>query len=343
MKIESIEQAGFEEVWRATDPAASFTAYIALHNMKRGPALGGVRFWTYLNESEAVADVCRLAESMTYKSAVANLAHGGGKGVIVRPTGDFDRTKIMSCFGDFIEHLQGRYITAKDVGTTGQDMVTMKRQTRYVTGLPPESGGAGDPSPLTAAGVMAGLKVSITEKLGHSELKGLRVAIQGLGGVGIDLARQLSEAGCEVWGSDVDPKKLVVASQQFGVHSLLPEMIFTQEVDIFSPCALGQVLSAENIPQLKCQIVAGAANDTLASPEEDATALQARAILYAPDFVINAGGLIHVASEWEGYDSAKASQQIQQIGATLKEIYAHAATKKTSTHAAALAVALSRL
>lgn len=343
MKIELISCEGFEELWRAADPEKRFTAYIAIYSTKRGPALGGVRFWPYDHERKARADVLLLAKAMAYKAALAGLPHGGGKGVIIQPAGPFDRTVIMTCFGEFVESLAGRYITAKDVGTTSEDMVLFKRRTRYVTGLPIEAGGAGDPSPATAAGVIAGMKVSVNEKLGQKKLAGLSVTIQGLGGVGGAVARQLTEEGVIAWGSDVDPKRLVVATQQWGVHPVLPELIMEKEATIFCPCALGQVLSAETIRRLSCRVVAGGANDPLADPVTGSQQLHDKGILYAPDFVINAGGLIHVAAEWKGYNAQLVEAQIQQIGETLREVYAYALRHRVTSELAARRLAEAKL
>lgn len=343
MDIEAIEQNGFEELWRAADPDVGFTAYIAIHSTKRGPSLGGVRLWSYPNEEEAKNDALLLAQSMTYKAAVADLSYGGGKGVILQPAGDFDRAALYSRFAAFINHLEGRYITAKDVGTGPEDITVMGQQTRWVTGLPPEEGGAGDPSPMTAYGMLVGIKTSVQEMLGQEDLSGLRVVIQGLGAVGEEIGRLLAAKGCELWGSDIDPKRLVAVSQEIGIHPLLPEAVLTQEADLLCPCALGQVLNEESIESLQVKIVAGGANDQLTNPEQDAAKLKEKGILYAPDFVVNAGGLIHVATEWGGYDEGRARAKTEQIGVTLKEIYSYSKQHRTTTHAAAMRIAESRL
>lgn len=343
MKIKAIPQSGYEEVWEAQDAASGFHAYIALHNLRRGPALGGVRFWQYRSPQDALDDVLRLARSMTYKAAVAALPHGGGKGVILKPKGNFERHRIMENFAEFIDHLEGRYITAKDVGTDAQDMALFRKHTRWVTGLPEASGGAGDPSPLTAYGVRVGIEAAVSEALGQNSLRGIKVAIQGLGGVGAELARLLDEAGCEVWASDLLPQTLARLSRDYRVKPVLPEMLLELETDVLAPCALGQVLNQENIPRLKTKIVAGGANDPLTDESRDAASLRTRSILYAPDFVINAGGLIHVAMEITGYDAAKARAKAEQIGPTLKEVFAIANTEKITTLEAAKRLAEMRL
>ncbi len=343
MEFTRLEATGYEEVWRASDPAVNFLAFIALHNTRRGPALGGVRFWKYPNESEALADVLRLARSMTYKSAVANLPHGGGKGVILEPKAPYDRNQLYRRFAAFIDYLEGRYITAKDVGTHTSDLDCIAEETRWATGRSAERGGAGDPSPLTALGVKVGISSCVGAAFKKNDLSGLKIAIQGMGSVGAALAKLLAAEGCQIWGADVSAKKLTEMKTAAGVRPQFPELILSQDVDILAPCALGQVLDRHSIPQLKCKIVAGAANDQLADEESDAALLQERAILYAPDFVINAGGLIHVAMEWKGYDAALARQKTEGIGKTLREIFSIANEEKITTHHSAIRLAKSRL
>lgn len=343
MKIQRIDQPGFEEVWEAREEAIGFQAYIALHDTRLGPALGGVRFWPYPNSQAALADVLRLAQAMTYKAAVADLPHGGGKGVIIQPPGPFDRPVFIGRFAEFIKNLHGKYITAKDVGTNAQDMTQMRKTTRWVTGLLPEAGGAGDPSPLTAFGVLVGIQACLEEKRGNSSFEGIHVAIQGLGGVGAELSRLIIEQGGEVWGSDLNPKNLVRCSQLWGVHSVLPELIFETQAEVFAPCAMGQVLNSETIPKLNTDIVAGGANDQLQNEREDARRLREQGILFAPDFVINAGGLIHVAMELTGYDPDKAKKKTAKIRNTLKEVFQISRAEGITTWQAALQLAKARL
>lgn len=343
MKITSIPAPGFESILRAEDSERQFLAFIAIHSTQLGPALGGVRFWNYATEEAALDDVKRLAESMTYKAAVANTETGGGKGVIIEPPGDYDRRAIYECFAAFINHFRGDYITAKDVGTGADDIAAMRTISQWVTGLPADQGGAGDPSPLTGLGVCEGIRVAAELALGKKDLQGLRVAIQGLGAVGADVAQRLMAEGCEVWGTDINAKHVMACSTNLKFHSLLPEQIMTHEADVLSPCALGQVLNQKTIPELQVKVVAGGANDQLNETEADADRLHGRNILYAPDFVINAGGLIHVAEEWRGYDEAKAIQKTKRIGAILREIFALASKEKRSPHYAAIELAKERL
>ncbi len=343
MEIRRIETPGYEEVWRAEQPRDRFLAFIAIHSLKRGPALGGVRLWSYPEEASALEDALRLARAMTFKAAVADLPHGGGKGVLVEPTGPYDRERLYRCFAEFIESLQGRYISAKDVGTRTEDLGLMRQITRYATGFPTEQGGAGDPSPLTAFGVQIGIQASVEEKLKTRSLKGIRVAIQGLGSVGRALAGYLAEEACELWGADLAAGPVIQLSGRLGLHPQMPELILSQEVDVFAPCALGPVLNGRNIPLLQAKVVAGAANEQLENEGSDPKRLQERGILYAPDFVINAGGLIHVAQEWAGYDEAAARSKAERIGDTLREVFALARERHITTHAAALSVAKSRM
>lgn len=343
MKIQRVPQVGYEEVWEAKDPSINFHAFIAIHNTRRGPTLGGVRFWKYPSKEEALEDVLRLARSMTFKAAIADLPHGGGKGVILKPENDFDRSLFMDRFAQFIESLEGRYITAKDMGTHSGDMARMKKTTPWVTGLPPEEGGAGGPSPLTAYGILVGIRACVETLMGMASLKGIRVAIQGLGGVGGELARLLTQEGVEVWGSDLHPKNLVQLSQEIGLHPVLPELLLTLQADVLAPCAMGQVLNQETIPKLQAKIIAGGANDQLTDEDKDAKLLGKSGILFAPDFVINVGGLIHVAMEITGYDEKKARRKTEQIGPTLKEIFGIAKKEKITTWKAALKLAEQRL
>jgi len=343
MKVQEIKEAGYEKVWEALDPSVKFHAFIALHSTQRGPALGGVRFWSYPSPQHALKDVLRLARNMTYKAAVADLPHGGGKGVLLEPPGAYDRGALMERFGEFIQSLGGVYITAKDVGTHSSDMALIKKRTPWVTGLPIAEGGAGSPSPLTAYGVLVGMRTAVRVALGKESLRGIRVSIQGLGGVGQDLAHRLAKEGAIIKGSDLSEKILQTLQKQISLHPVPPGEIYFQTAEIFSPCALGQVLHPQSIAELKAPIVAGAANDQLEDEERDSLLLQEKGILYAPDFVINAGGLIHVASELVGYEAPQAWAKAEKIGDTLEEIFSMANKKGISSYRAAMSLAESRL
>jgi leucine dehydrogenase len=326
-----------EELVFCRDAASGLSAIIAIHNSSRGPALGGCRMWPYASEEEALSDVLRLSRGMTYKSALAGLPYGGGKSVVI---GDPRRDKSPALFealGGFVESLGGRYTVAEDVGISVPDVETMAKRTRHVAGV--TAGGSGDPSPATAYGVFCGLQASVEERLGRKDLEGLKVAVQGLGHVGFDLCRLLHEAGAELYVSDLDWERLSRAEEAFGAKLLQLEELMTAEVEVYAPCALGATLNEKSIPALKAKVVAGSANNQLARPE-DGLALKKRGILYAPDYVINAGGVININYERRPgqdrpHDKAAAFAHIAGIGETLKEIYALAESQGIATSEAA--------
>ncbi len=342
VEIKQLSDPDFEEIWQIEDASCSLTAFVAIHSTKLGPAIGGVRLRAYADQADAVTEVKRLAEGMTYKAAIAGLKYGGGKGVIMLPAGEFDRRALYQGFAELINHLQGRYISAIDAGTQLEDVAEMKRHSQWVGGAPESAGGSGDPSPITARGVLAGIKAAVEEALGSDSLSGVRVGVQGLGSVGSRLVELLNQAGCTVWGTDIDPRRILTLSAQTSLHSVIPEQLLAQDLDVLSPCALGSVLNEQSIPELQCRIVAGAANDQL-SHREDAQRLHERHILYAPDFVINSGGLIHIAVELAGAAEAKALEQADAIGETLREIFQRSKSEHINTHEAALAEAKRRI
>ncbi len=287
---------GHERVVFCSNPDVGLHAIIAVHSTVLGPGLGGVRMWPYANTDEALEDVLRLSRGMTYKAAAAGLTLGGAKAVIL---GDAKKDKteaLLRCFGQYVESLGGDYITAEDVGTSVRDMETILAETRWVTGVSDAMGGSGDPSPVTAFGVLQGMKAAAKVAYGDASLRGKCVAIQGLGNVGLHLASYLLEEGAKVFGADVYAAAQERA-EEAGVEIVPTTEILSVDCDIVAPCALGATLNPETIPQLKCRIVAGAANNQLAEEERDGADLHARGILYAPDFVGNAGGLINVYNE----------------------------------------------
>ena len=343
MKVTQHRREGFAEIWEFAEPAAQFHAFIALHDLSLGPALGGVRIRPYPDSAVALEEVLRLARQMTFKAAVARLPFGGGKAVVLLPTGSYDRAALMTRFGKAIESLRGRYITAKDVGSSETDMALIAQETSYVTGLPQALGGKGDPSPLTAYGVFLGIGAG-RKFLGDDRTwNEYRVGIQGLGGVGGHLAKELIRAGARVWATDTHPEKFQTACQSEELHPCGPEEIYDLPVDCFSPCALGQILNSQTIPRLQVHLVAGGANDQLADEKVHAGALKERRILYAPDFVINCGGLIHVAYERLGKVGEQARVKVQEVASTLQEIFSDSHKTQCSTHESALRVAKSRL
>jgi leucine dehydrogenase len=317
---------------------------VAIHSTALGPALGGVRLWHYPATTDAVRDALRLARGMTFKAAAAGLALGGGKGVICgpphAPTGS-ERCDLLRDFGDLVESLDGRYVTAEDVAISPPDLVVIRERTAHVTGLPPDRGGSGDPSPFTALGVEAAMKACARVRFASPELAGLRIVVAGLGHVGEKLARRLTEHGAQVAVSDIDPKKRRIA-EKLGARWIEPDEEMIAECDILAPCALGGAIDAGNLSLLHCEIVCGCANNQLAD-ESLAEALAARGILYGPDFVVNAGGLIHVYKEIRGYSEGHARELVLGIQQNLEGILRTAEARGITPLDAARAVALERL
>ena len=338
MKLfKELNSRGHEQVVFFNDPYSGLKGIVAIHNTTLGPALGGCRMWNYKTEEEAIIDVLRLSKGMTYKASIAGLNLGGGKAVIIGNSKKDKTEKLFRSFGRFVEGLGGRYITAEDVGTNINDMENVKIETSYVTGISKSLGGSGDPSPVTAFGVYIGMKASVKEKLKKNSLQGLKISVQGLGHVGTHLVDYLCKDGAEVYVTDIDKKRVDYILDKYSCNFIKPTEILSKKVDIFAPCALGAIVNQNTIPELNCSIIAGAANNILENPLKDSEALVKRNILYAPDYVINAGGLINVANELEGYDKEKAFNQAEKIYDTLMEIFKR--SKKdiiTTTQAAVL-------
>ncbi|HAK97008.1 MAG TPA: hypothetical protein DCM87_18960 [Planctomycetes bacterium] len=344
MRIQNLVVDGYERVVRAEDPARGFLGFVAVHDTTLGPALGGLRMWPYAHEREALADVLRLAEAMTWKAAAAGLPLGGGKAVIVADSRNGKTRERLAAMAEVVEMLGGAYITAEDVGINAEDLTLMRAHTSHVTGLPREDGGSGDPAPFTALGVFESIKVCLAEALGNAAIKGRRFAIQGLGNVGTQLARRLVEAGGNVVGADVCAEKAAAAAKALGIAVVDPGEILYEQCDVLAPCALGAVISEKSIPRLRAAVVAGAANNQLAETR-DAARLKDRGILYAPDFVINAGGLINIAVEIEpaGYREEEAVRRVTAIAETLGQVLARARETGTTPDRAALALAEERI
>ena len=328
--FEHLEKYRYGEVHVRRDAESGLAAIVAIHDSRLGPALGGSRFIPYAHEELALVDALRLARGMTYKAAITGLPHGGGKSVIIKPSKAFDRTALFTEFGRFIENLGGRYITAEDSGTGVADMEIVRTQTRHVTGLPPKDGGGGDPSPYTALGVRRGIEACVKHAMGRSSLDGVRVSIQGVGHVGYYLAKELHALGARLTVSDIDASRTQRVRDELGATVVPNEQIFSQEVDVFAPCALGAVLDDGTIPQLRARIVAGAANNQLAEPRHG-DALQARGIVYGPDYAINAGGLVNVAQEYAGYDEKASREKVLRIYDTILEIVERAKSSGVSS------------
>jgi leucine dehydrogenase len=318
---------------------------VAIHSTALGPALGGVRLWHYEATVDGARDALRLARGMTYKAAAAGLELGGGKGVICAPErappAGQDRRALLLDFGDLVESLSGRYITAEDVGIAAEDLVAISERTSHLTGLPPDHGGSGDPSPFTALGVEAAMRACVRERFGSPELSGRRIVIAGLGHVGSKLARLLAEAGAELAVSDIDPAKRSLAAE-LGAEWIGPSQEMLAHCDILAPCALGGAIDAANLPLLDCGIVCGCANNQLAD-EGLADAVAERGILYAPDFIVNAGGLIHVYREIRGYSEDEARQLTLGIEANLGGILTAARERGVTPLRAARELARERL
>ena len=328
-----------EQIVFCHDANSGLKAIIAIHNTTRGPALGGCRMWNYESEEDALTDALRLSRGMTYKSALAGLHYGGGKAVIIGDPGRDKSEALWLAFGSFLDSLGGRYITAEDVGTRPADLEIVRRATPYVAGI--AEGGAGDPSPATAHGVFLGIRAAVNARLDRKELKGLRVAVQGLGNVGYALAEHLAEAGAELYVTDIDELAVARAVRQLGASAVKPDDIYGLEVDVFAPCALGAIVNDHTIDQLRASIVAGSANNQLAEERHGRT-LHQRNILYAPDYAINAGGVIWVSHEGPAFNAVAALAHVERIEVTLAEIFARARKEGVPPEAAADLVAEDR-
>ena len=313
------------------DKATGLRAIVAVHDSRLGPALGGCRFINYDSDEAAIIDALRLARGMTYKAAITGLAHGGGKSVIIKPREHFDRVALFQAFGRFLDELRGHYITAEDSGTSLEDMEIIRTVTKNVTGVHPSHGGSGDPSPFTALGVRRGIEACVKFKLKKDSLAGIHVAVQGVGHVGYYLCKELHAAGAKLSVSDVDPMKVERAQREFQAQAIALQDIATIDCDVYAPCALGSALNDDTVPRLRAKIVAGAANNQLAEPKHG-DALEARDILYAPDYAINAGGLVNVAQEVLGYDAEKSRAKVLKIYDTIWEICERSAKTKSPTY-----------
>jgi len=335
--------ADHEQIVFCSDKETGLKAIIAIHNTTLGPSLGGTRMWMYKSEAEALNDVLRLSRGMTYKAAISGLKLGGGKAVII---GDSKKDKSEALFrkyGEFIESLNGKYITAEDVGTSTSDMVFVHETTNHVAGLPELMGGGGDPSPVTAYGVYMGMKASAKEVWGNDSLAGKKIVVQGVGHVGEYLVKLVTREGAKVFISDINIEQLNAVAANYKAEIIAPDAVYAYDADIYAPCALGATLNTEHINALKCSIVAGSANNQLADEIVHGRMITEKGILYAPDFLINAGGLINVFSELEGYNRQKALDQAKQIYNTTLEIFKKAKAENIATFVAANKIAEERI
>jgi leucine dehydrogenase len=341
MKLfDTIASMGHEQLVICNDTSAGYRGIIAIHSTTLGPALGGTRFWQYESDEAAIVDALRLARGMTYKNAVAGLNLGGGKSVIIGNNKTASREMIFRAHGRFVESLGGRYITAEDVGTSTADMDFVHMETKNVSGL---AGRSGDPSPVTAHGVFRAIQASAKERWGSDDLSTKTVSVQGAGHVGYYLAKELHEAGAKLIVTDIDAERVKTVVTEFGARAVGPDEIYGVEADIFAPCALGAIINDKTIPQLRCEIVAGAANNVLLEAEKHGVALEERGILYAPDYVANAGGVINVYSELAGWSSARALRKADEIYDTILKVFAIAKAESVATYVAADRLAEQRI
>ena len=338
---------GHEQVVFCHDQASGLKAIIAVHNTLLGPALGGCRMFPYANDEDALRDVLRLSRGMTLKSSLAGLKLGGGKAVIIGDPHTGKSQALLHAMGDFIDSLGGRYITAADSGTGDAEMQAFAQRTRHVMGAAPRttldgSIASGDPSPSTALGVFVGLQAAVKHRLGRDDLAGLKVAIQGVGHVGLGLARRLKAAGAELWVADIFDANVQQAMDELNANVVRPQDIYGLDVDVFAPCAMGGILNEQTLEVLRAPVIAGAANNQLSSPEVGAE-LQRRNQLWAPDYAINAGGIIDVYYQRIGGSAAQCDAHVRGIAATLREIFTRAEKEGCATSIIADRLALERL
>lgn len=341
--FELMEEKEHEEVVFFSDKKSGLKAIVAIHNTTLGPALGGCRMYPYASTEQALTDVLRLSRGMTYKAAVAGLNLGGGKSVIIADPKKNKNEILFRAFGRFIQGLGGRYITAEDVGTCVTDMEWVRMETKYVTGISRALGGSGDPSPVTALGTYRGMKACVEKVFGTQSLKGLRVAIQGLGHVGYYLVRHLHDEGAKLIVNDIDNERVKKVVNEFGAEYVDADKIYSVDADIFAPCALGAIVNDQTIPQFKFKIIAGAANNQLADEAKHGQMLIDKKIVYAPDYVINSGGLINVYNELEGYNQEKALSQAKGIYEIVKIILDLAEKENIPTYVASNKIAEDRM
>ena len=341
--IESMQALGHEQVVHFYDQSTGLKAIIAIHNTQLGPALGGTRMWAYANEAEALTDVLRLSRGMSYKAAITGLNLGGGKAVIIGDAKTQKSEALMRRFGKFVDGLSGRYITAEDVNVGTKDMEYIAMETRHVTGLPEFLGGGGDPSPVTAYGVYLGMKSSAKEAYGNDSLEGKKILVQGIGKVGHHLVGYLAKENAIIYVNDINEDNLKAVAAEYKVQIVDSASMFDLDIDIYAPCALGATINDASLERLRCSIIAGAANNQLADETIHGLLCQQKGILYAPDFLINAGGLINVSIELEGYNRDRAMRTTENIYASAKNVFRIAKAENISTNNAAKRLAEKRM
>ena len=332
-----------EQIVFCNDKDTGLKAIIGIHNSVMGPALGGTRMFNYANEWEALNDVLRLSRGMTFKAAITGLDIGGGKAVIIGDAKTQKTPELMRKFGEFVHSLSGRYITAEDVGMETSDMDIVRDVTPYVTGISEARGGSGNPSPVTAYGVYMGMKAAAKQQFGSDVLSGKKVLVQGIGHVGETLVEYLTTEGAIVTIADINEEKLNEVRAKYHAEIYKGEDLYTADVDIYAPCAMGATLNDNTVHKIKAKVIAGAANNQLADENVHGAILQERGILYAPDFLINAGGIINVYAEIAHYDKAEIMRKTENIYNTTLEIFDFAIANKTTPHKAALTIAQNRI
>lgn len=334
---------GHEQVVFCNDKDTGLKAIIGIHNTVLGPALGGTRMWNYANEWEALNDVLRLSRGMSFKSSISGLNLGGGKAVIIGDAKTQKTPELMRKFGEYVNSLSGKYITAEDVGMETKDMDTVREVTQYVTGISEEKGGSGNPSPITAYGVFMGLKAATKYRFGSDNLEGKKVLVQGIGHVGEVLVQHLTESGAIVTIADINEDRLQQIGAKYGAKIYTGDDLYSAEVDIYAPCALGATINDATIHKIQAKVIAGAANNQLANEVIHGTILKDKGILYAPDFLINAGGVINVYSELANLTRAQVMEKTENIYNTSLEIFKFAETNNITTHQAAMSIAQKRI
>ncbi len=333
-----------EQIVFCNDNETGLKAIIAIHNTVLGPSMGGTRMWAYNNELEALTDVLRLSRGMTYKSAVAGLNLGGGKAVIIGDAKTQKNEALMRRFGKFVNSLSGKYITAEDVGINTKDMEYIKMETDFVSGLPENMGGSGDPSPVTAYGVYLSMKASAREKWGSDSLNGKKIVVQGIGHVGENLVKYISKEGANVFIYDINQERLkVVANETKATVITHADALYDHEMDIYAPCALGATVNSDTLGRLKCAIICGAANNQLADEAIHGKMVMDKGILYAPDFVVNAGGIINVYYELEGYNRERSMAHAEKIYDATTHIFRMSREQQIPTYMAANRIAEKRI
>lgn len=334
---------GHQKVVFCKDDDTGLRAIIAIHDTTLGPAVGGTRMWSYQTEAEALNDVLRLSKAMTYKAAITGLNLGGGKAVIIGDSRTDKSEALMRRFGRFIENLNGLFITAEEVGTGPKDMEYIRMETKHVTGVPESIGGSGDPSPVTAKGVFMGIKACVKELYGTDSLAGRTVAVQGTGHVGEHLVGLLRNENAKVYVSDINDERLIRVAKKYGAEMVNNNNLFDLDFDIYAPCALGATVNSETISRMKCRIIAGSANNQLADEKEDGKLLLEKEIIYAPDYLINAGGLINVYSELKGYNKKRTMQLAENIYEATREVLKKSKLENIPTIIAANQIAEKRI